>query len=119
MTRYGLEVFLFTLAVFLGVLSLFLSPLRDETELRMKNPEVVVSNPYWKKVKKLSTDFARDRIIYELLRLGAYISGEEFLVENADKEKVMLKMKKLGLKYEFVNRNVVRIISYSIVVLLK
>ncbi len=119
MTRYGLEVFLFTLAVFLGLMSLFLSPIGEKTEIRMKNPEVVVSNPYWEEIERVSSDFARTRIIYELLRLGGRVSKEGFLVESVGRERIELKMKKLGVRYEFVNHGTIRITPYSIVVLLK
>ncbi len=119
MTRYGLEVFLFVLAVLLSIVSLVLSPFRERTELRLESPDVVISNPYWKKIRELSSDFTRTRMIHELLRLGGYLSREGFLVENADREQIVLKITKFGVKYEFLDRNTARIIPYSIVVLIK
>lgn len=119
MTRYGLEVFLFTLAVFLGLLSVLFSPVKERTRLRLENPRVVVSNPCWEDVKKISSDFTRTRMIYELLKLGGYMSKEGFIVERTSRDSVVLKMRKFGTKYEFVDKNTARIIPYSIVVFVK
>ena len=119
MTRYGLEVFLFVLAVSLSIVSVLLSPFREKTELRMESPNVTITNPYWNTIRKISSDFTRTRMIYELSKLGGYLSKEGFLVENADRERVVLKMRKFGVEYEFVNPNTARIVPYSIVVFVK
>ncbi len=119
MTKHGFELLLFFVALFMAFFSILFSPGRESVEMRLERPKVEISNPCWNVIRNIAGDFERTRMIYELVKMGGFLSKSGAVVEKANKDEVLLKMTKFGVEYEFTDDKTIRVKNFGIVVILK